>query len=326
MTSHAVHDGEIRRLRWRDVLGLRRAPGQAGGLRLRDLRTELRSRFVLRLFDAVLTADPRLTLAEIARTRRTSNYRRIHSAVRITHAVLPALVAWVKQRLHRQRYLPFAGATEVLDFGSGSTVYLLRRSDPDAGPDRVLKVYRTALGRPLPMLLMQARALRARHQRVCAWYAGLRIAVPVDYLVLQGPPLDQPAVAGLQPYVRGEKWDLFDLVRAGGFAARLREHPLLRDQFRTFVERTLGVLHTEDGCLDLIGRDNLLVVRRDGRLQLRVIDYGIIDLKRERVERPQRAAAAVERVRCLERVYAEAYGHAAPLDFPRREEHAPWPR
>lgn len=272
----------------------------------------LRSRFLLRALDAIVTADPDGALAGMPRGRGTSNFHRMQRLVRATHGFLPGVVGWITKSLHRQRVVPFRERVgEVVGFGAGSTVYALRGRGDGEEPELVLKIFRNSLGRPLPTLLEHAALLRGRYRRVSGWYSGMSIAVPVEYVILHSPLLDQPAVAGLQPFVSGEKHDFFELVETGGWREMVRRHRTLREQFRLFVERTLAVYDTEDVCLDLVGRDNLLVVVRDGRPRLKVIDYGVLDLAEQRRTAPWRAEAATERVMSLQRLLEESYSCVA---------------
>jgi len=279
---------------------------------------DLRSRFILRAFDAVLTARPLHTPGGIALPRRGSNYGRVHLAVRLTNLAVPTAVTWAKGRLHQPQHLPFADrATDVLSFGAGSTVYLVgqRRTDP-AGADLVLKVYRKSLGRTSRTLLQQARALRDNYRLICSWYAGSGVTVPTDVLIVQGPLLGHPVVACVQPYIGGEKHDFFELARAGALATLLREHAALLAQFQRFVERTVDVLEAEDRCVDLISRNNLLVVRRGDDVTLQLIDYGVLDLRAQRAKSPERAAAALASIACLRRLYEETFDYADPVGGP----------
>ena len=272
----------------------------------------LRSRFLYRALDAIVTADPEGLLHNAPQEGlRTSNFRRIQRLVRATHGLLPRSVSWIRRRLHHQRSLPFhADVREMVGYGAGSTVY--RISSQRVGPSRdlVLKVFRQSIGQPLPVLLQQAGMLRERHRRVSEWYAGLSVSVPVDYVVLHGPLLDQPAVAGIQRFVDGDKRDFFELVESGGWSELVQAHPPLRAQFRCFVERTLAAFDMEDACLDLVGKDNLMVVMGDGDPRLQVIDFGVIDLADRRTSAPWLAEAATERVMLLLRLYEEVFSFA----------------
>lgn len=290
----------------------------AGRTTVRRAWSAFHSRFLLRALDAIVTTDSERSIERGPSGRGTSNFHRIQTIVRTTHRVLPGPVDWVRKRLHLQRALPFREPAEkVVGFGAGSTVYALGGQADGVQPELVLKIFRNSLGRPLPTLLEQAAMLRERYHRIRDWYSGTSIAVPVEYVILHSPLLGQPAVAGLQPFVGGETQDFFELVSAGGWSELIEGHPALRAQFRLFVERTLTVFETEDLCLDLVGKDNLLVVVRDGQPRLKVIDHGVIDLREQRREAPWRAEAATERIMSLRRLHDEAFGVVAQADNSR---------
>lgn len=313
-----MHAGMVRkRKRYSSIsvamLSSRHVSRASGLASLRVLLDTVRSRFMLKMADAVLTWDLRVSRKPGPISRATTNYKRIHAIVRAVNAVEPAIVTWAEGRMHRDGFLPVAVGAEVLDFGSAATVYRIR---PQEGfsRDMVMKVLRASLGRPIATLTAQAAALSECREFVRDWYLDTGALVPVDYLVLQSPLLGRAAVAGLQPYVGGEQWDFFDLAEEGSLQSMLAEHADFRSQFKLFVERTAELLQSQDCCLDLIGWRNLLVVNEDGRPALKVIDYGIFNLELDRKRRPDRARAALARVECLMSQYALAFGGPPQVD------------
>jgi hypothetical protein len=307
-----MHAGIVRkRKRYSSIpvamLSSRHVNRASGLASFRVLLDTVRSRFMLKMADAVLTWDLRVSRRPGPISRATTNYKRIHAVVRAVNAVGPAVVTWAEGCLHRDGLLPFAVGAEVLDFGSAATVYRIRRQE-GFPRDMVMKVLRASLGRPTAIATAQAAALNECREFVLDWYLDTGVLVPVNYLVLHSPLLGRAAVAGLQPYVGGEQWDFFDLAEDGRLQSMLAEHADFRSQFKLFVERTAELLQAQDCCLDLIGWRNLLVVKEGGRPALKVIDYGIFNLELDRKRRPDRARTALARVDCLMSQYALAFG------------------
>ena len=296
--------GDARR-RWR----VRWRPSHPGLTALWDV---LRSRYFYRICDAVLTADPRLAPKDAVTERRVrSNYGRVQSLIRLTSDLFPTLMAWLEKRLFDPRWLPFdADAVSVMGFGQGSTVYLISRERQGSGMDLVGKAHRKTLSRPPARALEWASLLRANYRRLSAAYEGLSVVVPSEFVIVHGPLLAGSVVMCVQPFVGGERWDLFELARDGRLSAMLRDCAPLREQFRRFVARTTELWTAEQCCPDLIGSENLFVVRRDGVFSLQLIDVGLLAPEAQLKDAPERVAAAIARIAHLQQLNETILDHA----------------
>ncbi len=283
----------------------------------------LRTRLWYKALDAVMTASvrPRRQRGEYLRnilSPRSSNYGRVASLVGLIDTLVPGTGRRASGYLLRPDFMPFSGAgIELMDSGSGSTVFLLQ-----TGGDRsVLKAYRRTLGRGRDSLLELAAIYRKKYQTVSSWYAGkYEIVVPADFLLLQGPMLGLPVVACLQPYIEGETRDVFadfdddDLVRF------MRANHGFKEQFTFFARRTLDVYAKQKSCVDLLGTNNLMVTREGEFWALKLIDYGIFDLEALQDEAPgvfSRLSNLISRLQSLldsVAVATEDSGSGRPVD------------
>lgn len=266
-----------------------------------------RSRFVYKPLDALLTAGlrPKRSAASdllcIGRIR-SANYEKVASAANLIDAVLPGTARRILSYLLRPARLPVtATRVHLLGFGSGATVFLL--DVPAEQPASiVLKVYRRSLGKRLAALIEQAEALRGKHKMLSAWYARCDVVVPVWYTIVHGPLLGLPGVACFQPYIDGEKLDIFEDVSDDDLIKLIKEDELLRKAFADFVRRTIELMESKGLCPDLTGRGNLLLFEKEGRRGLRLIDYGIFDLAGRKNIGARAYGRLTERVGRLERI------------------------
>lgn len=288
--------------------------------RMLDRIDELASRYVYKACDAVMTADVAAQPSTTSPRGHVSRYRRVHDLAAAAKRRAPALMAFASRRLQRFADLPVPPSrVELLSFGSGSTVFLLHHHEPAGGASTtVLKVLRRSLGRRTPVLLQQMQEYQARYRQVCAWYDGLALIVPLYHLILNGPVLGLRCVAVLQPYVGGVTRDFFEHGSDEATLALVRRHPVLREQFCGFAERTLAVVRARGLLVDIVGRDNLLVVPGSDGPRLQLIDYGVLVLPQVQVHSPPLYAAACERIARLERLHQQLVADdevtvAAPL-------------
>jgi hypothetical protein len=256
----------------------------------------------LRCLDAAVTAPARQRrpgakpLRELLRARRS--FDRVAAAVNVVDRLLPGTAAALARHLTSSAPLALAAtAIEALDFGSGGTVF---RVETPAGP-RALKVFRRSLGRPLVEQRAVAAYYADRYRTVSSWYARVPgLVARSEFLILPGPILGRPAAAVLQPFLEGRKRCFFEDLDAAAASELLARDPSLAECFRGFAVATLELWRKGARCLDLVGRENLMLV--DGRSgpRLAIVDCGLFELPALRRDAPARYAALTERVGRLE--------------------------
>jgi len=256
----------------------------------------------LRLLDAAVTAPARQRRpgADPVRglLRASRSFDRAAAAVGLLDRWLPGGVDALARRLTSTAPLALAAtAIEPLDFGSGTTVF---RLETPAGP-RALKVFRRSLGRPLAEQREVALHYAGRHRTVSGWYAAVPgLVAPSAYLILPGPIRGRPVAAVVQPWVAGHRRCFFEDLDSAGALQLLSGDPLLAEQFRGFARVTLECWRRGRRCLDLVGRENLMLLEFEGRARLAIVDCGVFELAAVRREAPDRYAALAERIGRLE--------------------------
>jgi hypothetical protein len=239
---------------------------------------------------------------------REANYRRVQRLVILTARVLPRPVDQVVGRLYQPESLPFGStAVELLGHGAGSTVFLLTNTAPDRHrPPMVLKVLRRSVGLRLDEMLAQLREYMRRYELIRRWYSESRVLVPSYPILVRGPLLGRPAAAAVQPYVEGETWDFFDLVRHLDARDFFETNTSLALEFARFAKSTLQMVDKAGLLVDLVGRNNLLLARRNEGLRLYLIDHGMLKLDLIRTAAPKRYTDAVDRIAWLRKLHAQA--------------------
>jgi hypothetical protein len=262
----------------------------------------IRSGVVLKALDAIVTAPLRARTSLLSNWKgllhpRSANYDRVASFVGFLEEVVPGISERLSQRLMASARLPFvASHIEVLGFGSGATVLLLR----SPSGQKVLKIYRRSLGRSSEGLMALAQEFRQKHTTISGWYgAPSYVVLPTHFLILHGPLLSQPAVAALQPYVEGEHRDLFTDFETDELFALLRNDPELAQQVLSFARQTIRLYSELRLAPDLLGHRNLAVVTQGNRRKLLLMDYGIFELGKLAQRSPATAARIEDRIACL---------------------------
>ncbi len=277
-------------------------------------RDSLKSRFLYRSLDAVVTAPLRPPRRFTAHLRsvlnvRSSNYDRVGSLVNMVDAIIPGTARRAGSIICRPVKLPFpADRIEPLAFGSGATVFLIQ----DGDRRRVLKIYRKSLGAGPQRLASLIEMYRAKYETIRSWYDGVTELVwPAEFMTLPGPVLGRPAIACVQDYIDGEMTDFFEGFSNGDLATVLRSSETLRRQFLHFAERTLDVARSQRRCPDFLGLNNLTIVGDGHGRRLRLIDYGSVGLEGCGDRTPEvreRITGCLERIRSLAELCANECG------------------
>jgi hypothetical protein len=249
----------------------------------------LRSRVFFKMMDAVLTAPlhPRQTIRALLRaifSVHSSHYTRVASTINLADQVIPGTSQRISNSLVSPTQLPLAvRSVSLMSYGSGSTVFLL---DTPIGT-LVLKIFRRSLGKKGLSLFNVADEFQAKYRTVSRWFnhAGFQLVPPAIFLILHGPLLGKPAAATLQPFITGEKKDLFLDFQDDELLHLFQSDPKLRQEFVFFACNVLEMATVERLCPDFIGRDNVLLVRVDADCRLAVIDNGIFNLEHLKITR-----------------------------------------
>ncbi len=264
----------------------------------------LRSRVLYKVMDAVLTAPlyPRQTFGKYLRTvlsNNASNSQRVALTINLADQLVPGISFRMSNSLISAAHIPFAARRILLmGFGSGSTVFLL-----DApGGLKVLKVFRRSLGKRNKRLSAIAGEFHRKYQIVSDWFRheNFQIVPPAVFLILQGPMLGKPAAATLQPFIIGEKRDLFQDFQDDELLNLCWGNPKLKEQVTFLAEKIIEVAKTELLCVDFVGRNNVVLVRDHTGCRISVIDNGIFNLERIQSTKPivySQVMAKIERLR-----------------------------
>jgi len=260
-----------------------------GRISLKSFGESLRSKLLFKFIDAAIIAhlrpkQPFRKQIEMIVNPRTSNLDRVGSAVNLLNLIKPDASIRVSRFLCSYEHLPFQiNSIRLMAYGSGSSVFLL---ETDAG-HKVMKVYRRSLGRTGEGLLELCHEFKNKFEIVSSIYNGrYRFVSPALFLILHGPALAAPAAALVQSYIPGEKKDLFIDFTNEELVAFLQHETCLKERFIFFAQKTLEVYNHHGLCFDFIGRENLMMVKHEGQYQLFIIDYGIFNLEKLRIDSP----------------------------------------
>ena len=236
---------------------------------------------VSRTLDLLITTRLVPKQGAVAHLRRMLDARvrkrdRLVSMISLGDAVIPGMTSYLSSALCNTRNIPVnAVSTELIGYGSGTTVFLIRT----LGSSIVLKVVRRSLGKQLGDLIMLAREFRAKHDFVSSLYGkDSGIILPAHFLVLRSPVAQTCAAAIIQPYMGSSTKDLFKDFSDQDIVSLLQRHDRFRRQFVLFCEKTISLYSEHSQILDLIGSKNVMLVNHKHDPGIVVIDYGMFDV------------------------------------------------
>ena len=246
---------------------------------------------VYKTIDAVITAplSEQVSAGQNAKMLiqfDASNYKKIGAFTNLINCVVPGVARKASRYLMRSKKLPLAeGKLALLNYGSGSTVFRYK----SAHGDHVVKISRVTLGKPLAILLKFSRQYKENSVKLAEWYNNkFSLVLPSHFLITQSSFVDTPCVACLQTFMHGEQEDLLRDFDDEQIVHMMRQDRRLGDQFMDFVRGTLHAIESEGLCLDMLGKNNLMLLTRENSMQLLIVDYGIFNLDTLAREMPER--------------------------------------
>jgi hypothetical protein len=280
---------------------------------------EYRCRYLYKAADALATS----IYAPVAGQEDAGSkaYRRARAFARMARALAPGTVARSAARVVSARQMPFPMTSiELLGFGSGSTVFLVRDASDRLS---VLKIFRKSLGRNSSELRRQLEYRRSAYATVARWYRGLNIVPASHFLLLHGPILSLAAVGCLQPLIPSARIDLLhgmtdrkltDLVSADAYLLRT---------VQSFIRRTIRTARMERASIDLVGKDNVVLVRDEASHRLVILDQGIYRFDVKASRDPDALARLHDQLQVLEQLGQRIQGVAPRCPPARRTGTAP---
>lgn len=242
----------------------------------------LRNKFLYRQLDAVLTSSLHAEKGRREHLRAVFSpiskcSDRIAAIMCLLDGVFPGTRKGAQRILLRPNSIPFpCDHIELLGAGSGSAVFLIEA----AGERSVLKSYRRSIGSGRLSLLEMAAFYRNKFETVNSWYSGPHdIVAPAWFFIYRGLLLGRPVVGCLQRFVAGEMRDLLNDFSDQELVRMAEEDAAFRESLAFFAKRTLEIRSREGLCIDLLGTQNLIVVRERESWKLKLIDYGIFDFR-----------------------------------------------
>jgi hypothetical protein len=130
--------------------------------------------------------------------------------------------------------------------------------------------------------------MRDDYETLARWYAAVPGLLPhTAHVVLHAPLRGAPAAARIQDFVTGSVRDLLCDLSRSELVDRMQRSPCLADYVRAFTQATRRAWEEEGRCLDLIGPKNVLLVEQIPAPELRVVDFGILDMAHARRRAPK---------------------------------------
>lgn len=238
--------------------------------------------FISKLFYAVLLSplQPKqstLIRPQFALFPDNPGYRRAISTIKLVDGAVPGIADRSSRWMYKNNRFPWAQIdVELIAYGSGAAVLRLNWEHGD----KVLRIYQKSIGKSACGLLEIAKYYKRNYETVLSWYgSSLDLILPMEFLVLEGLPLIGPVAASLQPYIHGEKQDLFQDFSDHELSSLLGANGFLREQFIFFAQQTLHQWIERKRCYDFLGRENVMLVKEGADYRIQVADAGIFNLE-----------------------------------------------
>lgn len=233
---------------------------------------------------------------------KKSAFDRMMATVNLVDRIVPGIASRSSRWLYTNNRFPWVPVDiELIAYGTGAAVFKTSWQDGD----KVLRIYRKSLGKTFRGLVEIADYYRWNYETVCSWY-GNDIVLPMEFLVMQGFPLIGPVAASFQPYIHGQIQDFFDDFDDEELSRLMAANGNLRQQFLPFAAQTIRQWEEGKMCYDLVGKENLILVKQNGTYKLQIADVGIFKFDLPMKNLSQKLALIHERINRLAFLYESA--------------------
>lgn len=134
--------------------------------------------------------------------------------------------------------------------------------------------------------------IKADASKIHSWFGHIPGLIPKQQVViLNAPPMNRPAVVTIQPYIAGEKTDLFSLNDTK-LTELLAQKPYLKAPLLSFATETTHIFKRTHQAPELAGDDNLAFISKPGRktrLMLLDANYVLTPSRSRAWHRPARS-------------------------------------
>ena len=262
--------------------------------------------FVSKMFYAILISPlaPKQSAFDQLRSalsRNTSSYGRTISMVNLVDRVIPGITNRLSRWMFSKNYFPWMSVDmELIAFGTGAAVFRLGWKNDC----QVLRLYRKSVGKSPAGLLAIAAYYKKNYDTILSWYGSTSgLVLPMDFFVLEGLPLVGPIAASFQPYVQGQKFDLFDDFSDHDLLRLFESSNFLREQFIIFAQQTIRQWDGRKLCYDFLGRENIMLVKQGGNYKLHIVDVGIFKFDDPAHNLTEKVAQIEQRIERLAALY-----------------------
>ncbi len=230
-----------------------------------------------------------------------STYQRTTSIIRLIDSAIPGFAERLSRKVYENNIFPWTPVdTKLIAAGSGTAVF---KVSWESG-HKVLRIYRKSLGKPLSGLLEITRHYQRNYETVLAWYGSVTgLVPPMDFLVLHGLTFAKPVAASLQPYVQGQKKDLFEDFSDSEILRLFETNKRLHEQFLFFSEQTIRQWNGQQMCFDFLGRENLMLINDKGNSCLCIVDVGIFRFDVVARKYPEKMSQIEQRIKRMIYLY-----------------------
>ena len=238
------------------------------------------------------------------------------STVNLIDWVIPGIASRLSRELYINNSFPWAPVDiQLIAYGTGAAVLKLGWKDGD----KVLRIYRKSVGKSHSGLLEIAGHYKKNYERMLTWYGDSPgLVPPMEFMVLRGSPLIGPVAASLQPYIHGEKKDLFEDFSDDELLQLFVEDHGLREQFLYFAKQTIHQWEDRTMCFDFLGRQNVMLVTQEGHYNLCLPDYGFVSFEKLTSKGPEMIARFEQRMKRIVSLY-ELTRESVPVYYKLRQ-------
>lgn len=209
---------------------------------------------------------------------REAKRNRLIAGVQLVDSVIPGFNTWMARTVTDTSKFPASFPSEIPSFAGGeNTIFSLFETEDAPVPKAVLKVNRATIGLPPLELTRIARKIREEYEAIREWYKPVTHFVPEEYMIiLHSHLLGAPAVGTIQAYIPGDFRGVFEDFTTEELLYFLHDNSQLANRFYKFGERFLSQWYDTGTCIDILGPNNVSIVKPEDQGRLLLVDPHVV--------------------------------------------------
>lgn len=197
---------------------------------------------------------------------------RARALIQLTHRLLPKLTLRYAQLTTSRVAKLSPYKPKLIAHGTAHNIFLInipcKAGSGSAGKDKQYALKVNVHSQRLKTDLARRdlwENIKTDATKIRSWFGHIPGFLPHQTVtILNAPPMNRPAVVTIQPYIEGDKTDVFSLSKTK-LLELLEQKPYLRTSFTAFINQLRHISRRTHEAPELAGEGNLVFVTNKGR-------------------------------------------------------------